>query len=194
MPRWIFTWADWCGARVAIATNLLTGITVPRKFNLPCAISDQTSLLCANVVPTLISPTLYGLLYSVVMFLQQRTKDTRTNNPIDQGVNMYSHDVVSVVVDDDVVVVVDDLELLQRWSPAGQLKLELLNSNSCLNKQQRQLPNMGSEIRWNYAFTPKSFQKLLDSFKNFSNSFQHGRRDKYRALGMEISTLVKTAP
>ena len=48
------------------------------------------------------------------MFLQQRTKDTRTNNPIDQGVNMYSHDVVSVVVDDDVVVVVDDLELLQR--------------------------------------------------------------------------------
>ena len=46
---------------------------------------------------------------------------------------MYSHDVVSVVVDDDVVVVVDDLELLQRWSPAGQLKLELLNISSCLN-------------------------------------------------------------
>ena len=81
---------------------------------MPYAISNQTSLLCANVVPTLISPTLYGLLYSVVMFLQQGTKDTRTNNPIDQGVNMYSHDVVSVVVDDDVVVVVDDLELLQR--------------------------------------------------------------------------------
>ena len=96
-----------------------------RKFNSPYAISDQTSLLYANFVPTLISPTLYGLLYSVVMFLQQRTKDTRTNNPIDQGVNMYSHDVVNVVnvVDDDddddvvlvvVVVVVDDLELLQR--------------------------------------------------------------------------------
>ena len=92
---------------------------------MPYAISDQTSLLYANFVPTLISPTLYGLLYSVVMFLQQRTKDTRTNNPIDQGVNMYSHDVVNVVnvVDDDddddvvlvvVVVVVDDLELLQR--------------------------------------------------------------------------------
>ena len=101
---------------------------MPRKFNLPYAISDQTSLLCANVVATLISPTLYGLLYSVVMFLQQRTKDTRTNNPIDQGVNMYSHDVVNVVnvVDDNdddddddvvvvvVVVVVDDLVLLQR--------------------------------------------------------------------------------
>ena len=97
---------------------------MPRKFNLPYAISDQTGLLCTNFVPTLISPTLYGLLYSVVMFLQQRTKDTRTNNPIDQGVNMYSHDVVNVVnvVDDDdddvvlvvVVVVVDDLELLQR--------------------------------------------------------------------------------
>ena len=101
---------------------------MPRKFNLPYAISDQTSLLYANFVPTLINPTLYGLLYSVVMLLQQRTKDTRTNNPIDQGVNMYSHDVVNVVnvVDDNdddddddvvvvvVVVVVDDLELLQR--------------------------------------------------------------------------------
>ena len=92
---------------------------------MPYAISDQTSLLCANVVPTLISPTLYGLLYSVVIFQQQRTKDTRTNIPVDQCVNMYSHDVVNVVVDDDddddddvvvvlVVVVVDDLELLQR--------------------------------------------------------------------------------
>ena len=94
---------------------------------MPCAISDQTSLLYANFVPTLINSTLYGLLYSVVMLLQQRTKDTRTNNPIDQGVNMYSHDVVNVVnvVDDNddddddvvvvlVVVVVDDLELLQR--------------------------------------------------------------------------------
>ena len=102
---------------------------MPRKFNLPYAISDQTSLLYGNFVPTLINPTLYGLLYSVVMLLQQRTKDTRTNNPIDQGVNMYSHDVVNVVnvVDDNddddddddvvvvlVVVVVDDLELLQR--------------------------------------------------------------------------------
>ena len=99
---------------------------MPRKFNLPYAISDQASLICANFVPTSISPTLYGLLYSVVMFLQQRTKDTGTNNPIDQGVDMYIHDVVVVVVVADVVVeddvVVDDLELLQRRSPAGQLK------------------------------------------------------------------------
>ena len=82
---------------------------------MPYAIADQASLLCANYVPTLISPTLYGLLYSVVMFLQQRTKDTGTNNPIDQGVDMHIHDVVVVVVvdvEDDVVV--DDLELLQR--------------------------------------------------------------------------------
>ena len=82
VPRWIITWADWCGARFALTTNLLARITVPRKFNLPYVISDQTSLIYANVVPTLISPTLYGLqLYSAVMFLQQRTKDTRTNNP-----------------------------------------------------------------------------------------------------------------
>ena len=87
-----------------------------RKFNSPYAISDQTSLLYANFVPTLISPTLYGLLYSVVMFLQQRTKDTGTNNPIDQDVdgNTAVHDVVVVIV----AVVVDDdddaLELLQR--------------------------------------------------------------------------------
>ena len=61
--------------------TFLLRITVTRKFNLPYAISDQTSLLCTNFVPTLISPTLYGLLYSLVMFLQQRTKDFRTNNP-----------------------------------------------------------------------------------------------------------------
>ena len=52
------------------------------------------------------------------MFLQQRTKDAGTNNPIDQGVdrNTVVHDVVVVVV---IVAVVDDddddpLELLQR--------------------------------------------------------------------------------
>ena len=100
-----------------------------QKFNLPYAISDQTGLPYANCVPTSISPTLYGLLYSVVMFLQQRTKDTGTNNPIDQDVdrNTVVHDVVVVIVavvdddDDD-----DPLELLQR-SPAGHLKLKLLN-------------------------------------------------------------------
>ena len=81
VPHWIIAWADWCGARFALATNLLARITVPRKFNLPYDISDQTSLLCTNVVPTLISPTLYGLLYSAIMLCQQRTKDTKTNNP-----------------------------------------------------------------------------------------------------------------
>ena len=71
------------------------------------------------------------------MFLQKRTKDTGTNNPIDQGVDLYIHDVVVddvdvvVVVEDDVVV--DDLELLQRWSLAGQLKSVLLIISSCLN-------------------------------------------------------------
>ena len=89
---------------------------MPRKFNLLYAIPDQASLLCANSVPTSISPTLYGLLYSAVMFHQQRTKDAGTNNPIDQDVdrNTVAHDVVVVIVavvddDDD-----DPLELLQR--------------------------------------------------------------------------------
>ena len=87
----IITWADWWGARFALATNFSRRITVPRKFNLPYAIADQTSLLYANFVPTSISPTLYGLLYSVVMFLQQRTKDTGTNNSNrPEGVDMYS--------------------------------------------------------------------------------------------------------
>ena len=94
---------------------------------MPYAISDQRSLLCANSVPTSITPTLYGLLYSVVVYLQQRTKEAGTNNPIDQDVdrNTVVHDVVVVIVavvdDDD-----DPLELLQR-SPAGHLKLKLLN-------------------------------------------------------------------
>ena len=72
-------WLMWC--KVCISYENLTRATVPRKFNLPYAISDQTGLLCANFVPTLISPTLYGLLYSLVMFLQQRTMDTGANRP-----------------------------------------------------------------------------------------------------------------
>ena len=31
VPHWIITWADWCGARFALATNLLSRITVPRN-------------------------------------------------------------------------------------------------------------------------------------------------------------------
>ena len=82
-------WLMWCKVCTSYEP-FYTRITVPRKFNLPYAISDQKSLLCTNFVPTLISPTLYGMLYSVVMFLHQRTKDTITNNPIDQSVDMYS--------------------------------------------------------------------------------------------------------
>ena len=49
--------------KVALATNLFTETTLPWKFHLPYAIPDQVrSLLCANFVPTSISPTLYGLL------------------------------------------------------------------------------------------------------------------------------------
>ena len=40
-------------------------VTVDREFNLPYAIRDQAQ----TFVPTSISPTLYGMLYSVVMFL-----------------------------------------------------------------------------------------------------------------------------
>ena len=56
----------------------------------PYSTPSELGLRNANVVPTSISPTLYGLLYSVVMFLQHRTNDTGTQNPIDQGVVMYS--------------------------------------------------------------------------------------------------------
>ena len=120
MPHWIITWADWCGARFALAMDFSRRITVEIQFAVRYC--RPRGLLCANSVPTSISPTLYGLLYSVVMFLQQRTKDTETNNPIDQGVDRYSPWSCFLVVDDD-----DPLELLQRWSPAGQLKLKLLN-------------------------------------------------------------------
>ena len=190
MPHWIITWADWCGARFALATNFSRRITVPRKFNLPYAIADQRGLLCANSVPTSISPTLYGLLYSVVMFLQQRTKDTGTNNPIDQDVdrNTVVHDVVVVIVavvddDDD-----DPLELLQRWSPAGHLKSKLLNifavstnialcdkNNNCRRLDPRYDMNFCAQQFLELPFTFSSFQKnLFDSFQNFSNSFLHG--------------------
>ena len=56
-----------------------------------------------------------------------------------------------------------------------------------MQQQEQQLPKMGSEIRGNYSSAEKSFQiclfllqkfkkQLLDSFKNFSNSFFHARR------------------
>ena len=48
--------------KVALTTKLFTETTLPWKFHLPYAIPDQASLLCANFVPTSISPTLYGLL------------------------------------------------------------------------------------------------------------------------------------
>ena len=72
----------WCNVCVIYVVNLLSKTTLlAMEFNLPYAIADQASLLCENFVPTLISPTLYGLLYSVVMFLYQKTKETGIHNP-----------------------------------------------------------------------------------------------------------------
>ena len=124
------------------------------------------------------------------MFLQQRTKDTETNNPIDQDVdrNTVVHDVVVVIVavvddDDD-----DPLELLQRWSPAGHLKLKFLNifavsTNWLYYVTRTTIVEYGIRDTMNFCaqqflelhFTFSSFQKnLFDSFQNFSNSFLHG--------------------
>ena len=76
----------WCNVCVFYAVNRLSKTTLPAvEFNLPYAIADPASLPCANFVPTSISPALYGMLYSVVMLLQQRT--TGTHNPKDQGVD-----------------------------------------------------------------------------------------------------------
>ena len=88
---------------------------------------DQARLLYANFVPTSISPTLYGMLNSVVRFLHQRTNDTGTNNLTDQGVHMYRPWWCCCCC------------LCCCWwcskdeGPAGQLNLELLNINNCLN-------------------------------------------------------------
>ena len=123
----------WCKVCTSFEPSYKNNIAVEIQFAVRYFRPNES--VFAKFVSTSISPTLYGLLYSVVMFLQQRTKDTGTKNPIDQGVDMYIHDddvvVVDVVVEDDVVV--DALELLQRWSPAGQLKSVLLIISSCLN-------------------------------------------------------------
>ena len=89
------TWADWCGAMFALSTPLTFDCS---KNNVACrgiqfvvrcyrTRADQAGLPFTNFVPTSISPTLYGMLYSVVMFLHQRTKDTGTHNPTDQDVD-----------------------------------------------------------------------------------------------------------
>ena len=107
VPHWINTWADWCGARFALAMNLLTRITVPRNS------------ICRTLLQTkgiYFVQTLYqhqsALPYVGCCTLSScsSNKGPRILGPtiqIDQGVDMYIHDVV--VVDD---VVVDDLELL----------------------------------------------------------------------------------
>ena len=76
--------------------------------------------LCTNIN----QPYLIWAAVFVVMFLHQRTNDTGTHNPIlrPKAKICIFHDVV-----------VDDLELLQRWIPAGQLKLKIFNINNCLN-------------------------------------------------------------
>ena len=129
VPHWILTWADWCGARFALATNLsYKKQRCTWKFHLPYAIPDQASLLCANFVPISISPTLYGLLYICRHVPQPKDQwywDPQSNRP--KAKIWKVHEVVVVYI------VVDDLELLQRWSPAGQLKLKLLSINNCLN-------------------------------------------------------------
>ena len=103
----------WCNVCTSDESSYKNNIAVEIQFAVRYFRPNES--VFAKFVPTSISPTLYGLLYSVVMFLQQRAKDTGTNNPIDQGVDMYIHDddvvVVDVVVEDDVV---DALELLKR--------------------------------------------------------------------------------
>ena len=104
----------WCKVCTSFEPSYKNNIAVEIQFAVRYFRPNES--VFAKFVSTSISPTLYGLLYSVVMFLQQRAKDTGTKNPIDQGVDMYIHDddvvVVDVVVEDDVVV--DALELLQR--------------------------------------------------------------------------------
>ena len=72
-------------------------------------------------------------------------------------------------------------------------------------RQDQQLSNMWSGIPWNFTSARSSFWNCLSHFlisrkaccirlKKFSNSFRHGRRREiYRVLITEISTLVKTA-
>ena len=121
VPRWIITRADWCGAMFAQATNLLTKTTLPWKFNLPHAILDQTSLIC-KICTNINQPYLIWaavLCRHVPPTKDQGYWDQQSNRPGRRYV--YIHDVVVVVVV-LVDVVVDALELLQRLSPAGQLK------------------------------------------------------------------------
>ena len=74
------------------------------------ATPDHASLLYTNFVPTSISPTLYGLLYSVMF--QFSTKRPMTLGPKIQ--QKKRRGCISMMT-------FADLELLQRWSPAGQL-------------------------------------------------------------------------
>ena len=77
----------WCNVCTSDESSYKNNIAVEIQFAVRYFRPNES--VFAKFVPTSISPTLYGLLYSVVMFLQQRAKDTGTKNPIDQGVDMY---------------------------------------------------------------------------------------------------------
>ena len=83
----IIAWVDWCGARFALATNLLTIIEGVIQFAARYFRADESAWrkLCTNVNQP-------HLIWATVLYRQvppTRSKDTRTNNPIDQGVDMY---------------------------------------------------------------------------------------------------------
>ena len=89
VPCWIFClgWLMWCKVCTSFEPSYKNNVAVEIQFAVRYFRPNES--VFAKFVPTSISPTLYGLLYSVVMFLQKRTKDTGNNNPIDQGVDMY---------------------------------------------------------------------------------------------------------
>ena len=89
VPCAIITWADWCGARFALATKFLTRITW--YCNSICRTLFKTKRICfAKRCTNINQPYLIWAVVHCRHVPQQRTEDTRTNNPIDQGVNMYS--------------------------------------------------------------------------------------------------------
>ena len=124
MPHWVITWADWCGAKFTLGTNYEPSFNGAAEIQFAvryCRPSESALCkLCINInQPYLIWAAVFCRCRHVPPTKDQGYWDQQSKK--NQDVDMYSPWSCCCFC------WWWSLELLQRWSPAGQLKLKLLN-------------------------------------------------------------------
>ena len=124
MPHWVITWADWCGAKFTLGTNYEPSFNGAAEIQFAvryCRPSESALCkLCINInQPYLIWAAVFCRRRHVPPTKDQGYWDQQSKK--NQDVDMYSPWSCCCFC------WWWSLELLQRWSPASQLKSKLLN-------------------------------------------------------------------